>query len=430
MVNRDKSLRINSTRKEPMKMKTPHTYLILPSCAYSCCSPRWQPQPPHRLPAAPGKRMQPPRWRLYDMDSSYAEVVSGAIVHVPELPDSAGWCGDVPGTSGRNYVQVSADGLVTTARTYWKKGNGYSYSVSEGEDYDYYTVEPGDAEITVTLWKWDLDVDRAWRTTPRFMWIMWWMRTSRQILRRISEWQWDCGGDREVSGAVRLAITDTRVHSAWWSTEAATVGRARTRSSGWQKRMGYDAWTRRANQDAGAGGVVMWMRWWRSAALIMSWRTASLRKGWEWFPPIWWKKRTSCLVHDIWEKRLSISVTGKRPEGEIEIPSRLGGYPDGIGEVGWREKNFTKVVLPDTLEKIGDYAVWRPQQAAGVRSPHRLRQFETRLFKWCADVFNWSDESLSLRKRIMDLYGGWKDTGCGGRKNGWKRYQKCRRWVE
>lgn len=113
-------------------MKTSHTYLLLPLL---CLFLLFAPLTATVTAQASGSARQAnatTEVTLYDMDSSYAEVVSVPASMSRSYRILQDGMATYRVTSGRNYVQISADGLVTTARTYWKKGNGYSYSVSEG----------------------------------------------------------------------------------------------------------------------------------------------------------------------------------------------------------------------------------------------------------------------------------------------------------
>lgn len=99
-------------------MKTPHTYLILPLL---CLFLLFTPLTAAATAQASGSARQAnaaTEVTLYDMDSSYAEVVSvpSSMSRSYRIPQ--GDAATYRVTSGRNCVQVSADGLVTTARTY------------------------------------------------------------------------------------------------------------------------------------------------------------------------------------------------------------------------------------------------------------------------------------------------------------------------
>ena len=337
-------------------MKTPHTYLILPLL---CLFLLFAPLTAAATAQASGSVRQAnaaTEVTLYDMDSSYAEVVSvpSSMSRSYRIPQ--GDAATYRVTSGRNYVQVSADGLVTTARTYWKKGNGYSYSVSEGEDYDYYTVEPGDAEITVT------SGSETWTLTVH--------------VKDYAEVYVDHVMDAYITANITADMSDSEIAEAIVKFPAQYDYNYRYQSAlsmviygggdCWAstntiirlaKRMGYDAWTRRANQDAGAGSGHV------NALVEIGGCYYELEAGYSsgkdenGFCPYDVKKRTSLFsYYTTYEKKAVVyQYDGKTSEGEIEIPSRLGGYPvTALAKSALAGKDFTKVVLPDTLEKIGD----------------------------------------------------------------------------
>ena len=366
-------------------MKTPHIYLILPLL---CLFLLFAPLTAAATAQASGSARQAnaaTEVTLYDMDSSYAEVVSvpSSMSRSYRIPqgDSATY----RVTSGRNYVQVSADGLVTTARTYWKKGNGYSYSVSEGEDYDYYTVEPGDAEITVT------SGSETWTLTVH--------------VKDYAEVYVDHVMDAYITANITADMSDSEIAEAIVKFPAQYDYNYRYQSAlsmviygggdCWAstntiirlaKRMGYDAWTRRANQDAGAGSGHV------NALVEIGGCYYELEAGYSsgkdenGFRPYDVKKRASLFsYYTTYEKKAVVyQYDGKTSEGEIEIPSRLGGYPvTALAKSALAGKDFTKVVLPDTLEKIGDYAFSACSQLREITIPASVEALGNGVFTQC-----------------------------------------------
>ena len=365
-------------------MKT-HTYLILPLL---CLFLLFAPLTAAATAQASGSARQANaaiEVTLYDMDSSYAEVVSvpSSMSRSYRIPQ--GDAATYRVTSGRNYVQVSADGLVTTARTYWKKGNGYSYSVSEGEDYDYYTVEPGDAEITVT------SGSETWTLTVH--------------VKDYAEVYVDHVMDAYITANITADMSDSEIAEAIVKFPAQYDYNYRYQSAlsmviygggdCWAstntiirlaKRMGYDAWTRRANQDAGAGSGHV------NALVEIGGCYYELEAGYSsgkdenGFRPYDVKKRTSLFsYYTTYEKKAVVyQYDGKTSEGEIEIPSRLGGYPvTALAKSALAGKDFTKVVLPDTLEKIGDYAFSACSQLREITIPASVEALGNGVFTQC-----------------------------------------------
>ena len=366
-------------------MKTPHIYLILPLL---CLFLLFAPLTAAATAQASGSARQAnaaTEVTLYDMDSSYAEVVSvpSSMSRSYRIPQ--GDAATYRVTSGRNYVQVSADGLVTTARTYWKKGNGYSYSVSEGEDYDYYTVEPGDAEITVT------SGSETWTLTVH--------------VKDYAEVYVDQVMDAYITANITANMSDSEIAEAIVKFPAQYDYNYRYQSAlsmviygggdCWAstntiirlaKRMGYDAWTRRANQDAGAGSGHV------NALVEIGGSYYELEAGYSsgkdenGFRPYDVKKRTSLFsYYTTYEKKAVVyQYDGKTSEGEIEIPSRLGGYPvTALAKSALAGKNFTKVVLPDTLEKIGDYAFSACSKLREITIPASVEALGNGVFTQC-----------------------------------------------
>ena len=366
-------------------MKTPHTYLILPLL---CLFLLFTPLTAAATAQASGSARQAKSTTevtLYDMDSSYAEVVSvpSSMSRSYRIPQ--GDAATYRVTSGRNYVQVSADGLVTTARTYWKKGNGYSYSVSEGEDYDYYTVEPGDAEITVT------SGSETWTLTVH--------------VKDYAEVYVDHVMDAYITANITADMSDSEIAEAIVKFPAQYDYNYRYQSAlsmviygggdCWAstntiirlaKRMGYDAWTRRANQDAGAGSGHV------NALVEIGGCYYELEAGYSFgkdengFRPYDVKKRTSLFsYYTTYEKKAVVyQYDGKTSEGEIEIPSRLGGYPvTALAKSALAGKDFTKVVLPDTLEKIGDYAFSACSKLREITIPASVEALGNGVFTQC-----------------------------------------------
>ena len=366
-------------------MKTPHTYLIL---SLLCLFLLFTPLTAAATAQASGSARQAnaaTEVTLYDMDSSYAEVVSvpSSMSRSYRIPQ--GDAATYRVTSGRNYVQVSADGLVTTARTYRKKGNGYSYSVSEGEDYDYYTVEPGDAEITVT------SGSETWTLTVH--------------VKDYAEVYVDHVMDAYITANITADMSDSEIAEAIVKFPAQYDYNYRYQSAlsmviygggdCWAstntiirlaKRMGYDAWTRRANQDAGAGSGHV------NALVEIGGCYYELEAGYSsgkdenGFRPYDVKKRASLFsYYTTYEKKAVVyQYDGKTSEGEIEIPSRLGGYPvTALAKSALAGKDFTKVVLPDTLEKIGDYAFSACSQLREITIPASVEALGNGVFTQC-----------------------------------------------
>lgn len=274
---------------------------------------------------------------------------------------------------------------MTTARTYWKKGNGYSYSVSEGEDYDYYTVEPGDAEITVT------SGSETWTLTVH--------------VKDYAEVYVDHVMDAYITANITADMSDSEIAEAIVKFPAQYDYNYRYQSAlsmviygggdCWAstntiirlaKRMGYDAWTRRANQDAGAGSGHV------NALVEIGGCYYELEAGYSsgkdenGFRPYDVKKRTSLFsYYTTYEKKAVVyQYDGKTSEGEIEIPSRLGGYPvTALAKSALAGKDFTKVVLPDTLEKIGDYAFSACSQLREITIPASVEALGNGVFTQC-----------------------------------------------
>ena len=366
-------------------MKTPHTYLILPLL---CLFLLFAPLTAAATAQASGSVRQAnavTEVTLYDMDSSYAEVVSvpASMSRSYRIPQDGTATYRV--TSGRNCVQVSADGLVTTARTYWKKGNGYSYSVSEGEDYDYYTVEPGDAEITVT------SGSETWTLTVH--------------VKDYAEVYVDHVMDAYITANITADMSDSEIAEAIVKFPAQYDYNYRYQSAlsmviygggdCWAstntiirlaKRMGYDAWTRRANQDVGAGSGHV------NALVEIGGCYYELEAGYSsgkdenGFRPYDVKKRNSLFsYYTTYEKKAVVyQYDGKTSEGEIEIPSRLGGYPvTALAKSALAGTDFTKVVLPDTLEKIGDYAFSACSKLWEITIPASVEALGNGVFTQC-----------------------------------------------
>ncbi len=366
-------------------MKTPHTPLILPLL---CLFLLFTPLTAAATAQASGSARQAnaaTEVTLYDMDSSYAEVVSvpSSMSRSYRIPQDGTATYRV--TSGRNYVQVSADGLVTTARTYWKKGNGYSYSVSEGEDYDYYTVEPGDAEITVT------SGSETWTLTVH--------------VKDYAEVYVDHVMDAYITANITADMSDSEIAEAIVKFPAQYDYNYRYQSAlsmviygggdCWAstntiirlaKRMGYDAWTRRANQDVGAGSGHV------NALVEIGGCYYELEAGYSsgkdenGFRPYDVKKRNSLFsYYTTYEKKAVVyQYDGKTSEGEIEIPSRLGGYPvTALAKSALAGTDFTKVVLPDTLEKIGDYAFSACSKLREITIPASVEALGNGVFTQC-----------------------------------------------
>lgn len=323
---------------------------------------------------------------LYDMNSSYSEKLTQPSSYPRTYQLSQTGEGvSYHVVSGWNDIRVSEEGLVTICRTYWKRMQGYSQTVSEGEDYDYYTVPSGDAQIAVTTENgtvnWTVHLkDYADVYVDEVM--------DQYIAANISG---DMSDDALAEAIVKFPAQydyDGRYSSAvsmviygggdcWASTNAII------RLAG---KLGFDAWARNGNLDAGAGGSH------ENAMVEIHGKYYQLEAGYDsrkdesGYRPYNAGRRNSLFSYYITydDKAMIYQYDGKTSEGEVEIPSELGGYPvTGLKSSALAGTDFTKIMLPDSLEQIGSFAFSACKKLQEIKLPASVNDIGNGIFTEC-----------------------------------------------
>lgn len=339
---------------------------------------------------------------IYDMGTAYSEKIT--------QPDSLSRSYQIPQTgekmsykikSGIDCVDVSKDGLVTTHRQYWKRGDDYSYSVEEWEGYDYYTITSGDAEIAVTS---ETGTRLLTVHVKNYADVYTENVMDEYIRQNITE---GMSNDEIAVAIVKFAARYDYDYRYQGSTEMVVFGGGSCWASvntiiRLAKRMGYDAWGRNGNKDPGAGSGH------RDAMVEINGNYYELEAGYdsekdeEGYRPydVYWRSTLFSFYTTREGNAIIYQYDGKTSEGEVEIPAEIGGHKViSIAGSALAGEGFTKVILPEGLEKIGDYAFSGCSNLREITIPSSVTQIGNGAFRLCDAM-----EDFSIDKDNANYY--------------------------
>lgn len=294
---------------------------------------------------------------IYGVGSNDAEKITIPADCPQSYQISAGAGGTYRVTKG-NSVKVSASGEVTPRYTYWKRNSNFSISVSEGEPYDYYTLNEGDTNIevktasgtyTVTVHVknyTDVYCDRviddyiANNITADM--------SDREKLEAIARFPASYDYSPYYSGVNSMILNGGG--DCWASTSAIiTIC----------KKLNINAWSRNGNKDPGAGSGHMNAMAELNGVYYELEAGYYMEKGEDGYRSYDVSVRDSLFCYYTIDSK-SVSVyqyDGQDTSGELVIPASINGKTVvEISEKAFTSMDFTKVILPDTLTAIGDYA--------------------------------------------------------------------------
>ncbi len=344
---------------------------------------------------------------IYDMYSGYTE----KIAMPSDLPQSFQIPVQGEGVtyrvkSGRAYLRVSDTGLVTPARSYWKKTVGGAVKVGESDDYDYYTIYAGTARISAT----SADGTHLYQIRLRDYASVYTMEVvDKYIKDNITEGMTD---DELADAIARFPacyeysvdysdLTNMVIYGKGdcWSSVNAIVNMA--------KRMGFKAWGRHAEKDPGAGSAHA------NAMVQIHDSLYELESGYnlpkkDGYRPYTVKPRKSLFSYRLNEDKevLIWQYDGEDTTGTLEIPASIDGKPVvDINEVSFRGNEFSRIILPDTIKRIGDFAFTGCKQLEEVNIPASVIKIGQGIFTECDKLntltFAQENQSFSYENGLL-----------------------------
>ena len=287
---------------------------------------------------------------IYDIRSDY-----GAKVKVPaDLPKEYQIPDYVRGTryevvSGSDSVTVSAKGLVTAKRSYWKiYENGWVLAASPS-NYDYYTITPGDAVIEIT-YKGETKSLTVHLVNYESVYV------DHVIQDYIDANIKDDMSDMDLVNAIAKfaaqydylktssSLSDMVILKSC-NDKAATEAVVKL-----SEKLGYDAWSideTKKDSSRKLALVKINDQYYQIDAGLNQEKDSGYR-------PYAVTKRNTLFRYELDGKNAKItSYDGKESPKILEVPSRIDGYTvTGIGFKGLGNLDCTKIVLPDTLKTL------------------------------------------------------------------------------
>ena len=287
---------------------------------------------------------------IYDIRSDY-----GAKVKVPaDLPKEYQIPDYVRGTryevvSGSDSVTVSAKGLVTAKRSYWKiYENGWVLAASPS-NYDYYTITPGDAVIEIT-YKGETKSLTVHLVNYESVYV------DQVIQDYIDANIKDDMSDMDLVNAIAKfaaqydylktssSLSDMVILKSC-NDKAATEAVVKL-----SEKLGYDAWSideTKKDSSRKLALVKINDQYYQIDAGLNQEKDSGYR-------PYAVTKRNTLFRYELDGENAKItSYDGKESPKILEVPSRIDGYTvTGIGFKGLGNLDCTKIVLPDTLKTL------------------------------------------------------------------------------
>ena len=339
---------------------------------------------------------------IYGLNSSYLEKLS-----IPDnLPQSYQLnIGDGTNVtysiSSGSSAKVSADGLITPRYTYWKRYSGYSVSTSE-EDYDYYTISAGDTKIiaktatqsytitvhvenyAVTYGDKIMDAYLAENITDDM--------SDKEIMEAIARFPASYDYSASYSGVYSMIIYGGG--DCWASTDAIIT---------LCEKKGIKAWSRNGNKDLGAGSGH------KNAMAELNGTYYELEAGYSssktnGYRPYNVTVRTTLFSYYSSTNGLTIyQYDGYDTSGVLEIPETINGKEvAGLYNSALAGTNFSKILLPETLKSIGNYAFSGCRNLTSMTIPASVTSIGTSIFCDCNNLTNISIASGNTGYKVVN----------------------------
>lgn len=323
---------------------------------------------------------------IYGISSTDSEKLSIPEDYPQSYQIDAGTGGTYRITSGTS-AKVSASGEVAPAYTFWKRNSNYSVTVSEGQPYDYYTLNTGDTLI---------EVKTAGKTYTVTVHVKNYVDVycNKVIDDYIAKNITDTMSDKEKMEAVArfpasydYSPSYSGVNSmilngggdCWASTNAIIAV---------CKKLNIKAWSRNGNKDPGAGSGHMNAMAELNGVYYELEAGYSMSKGEDGYRPYDVTVRKSLFCYETQGSELTIyQYDGQDTSGEFTIPSSIDGKTvTKIGNTAFTRADFTKVILPDTLTAIGNFAFSSCPNLQSITIPASVTVIGTAPFSSCVKL--------------------------------------------
>lgn len=291
---------------------------------------------------------------IYDIRSDY-----GAKVKVPEelqkeypIPDY------VRGTkykvvSGSDSVTVSAKGVVTAKRSYWKDYGDAGIWPGSERNYDYYTITPGDAVIEITykgVTK-SLTVHLVNYETVYVDQVI-----QDYIDANIGE---DMSDMELINAIAKFAAQYDYLKTSSSLSDMVILKSCNDKAAAESvvklaEKLGYDAWSFDESKPTTSRPTSRKLAMVKIGDQYYQIDAGMDRSKDSGYRPFGVTKRNSLFRYELDGQNAKITYYDDSAfSGTLEVPSKIDGYTvTGIGFQGLGNLNCTKIVLPDTLKAL------------------------------------------------------------------------------
>ncbi len=340
---------------------------------------------------------------IYGLSSSYTEKIT--------IPQDVAQSYQIPVTgSGVTYTvssgssaKVSETGLVTPRFTYWKSQGRYSVSVSEGEEYDYYTLKTGDTIIVAksgsTSYTYKIHVvDYATIYCDKVMedYIATNITEGMSDLEKVTAiCKFPAGYDYSPYYSNANSMIINGGGDCWASTDAIIK---------LSEKLGIKAWRRNGNKDSGAGSGHMNAMVELNGTYYELEAGYSVAKGEDGYRLYTVEERTSLFSCYTSSAGLRIyQYDGYDTTGELVIPETIDGKTVvEICDSAFSSADFTKITLPDTITRIGDFAFTTCTNMTSFEIPASVTELGVGPFTNCTSLTNITIDSGNTSYKMLD----------------------------
>lgn len=340
---------------------------------------------------------------IYGLNSSYNDklTIPNDVAQNYQIPVTGS--GVTYSVSSGSSAKVSADGLVSPRYTYWKSQGSYSISVSEGDEYDYYTLRTGDTTIIAksgsTSYTYKIHVvDYATVYCDRVM--------DDYIATNIIEGMTDletltaiCKFPAKYDYSPYYSSANSMIINGGgdcWASCDAIVKLC--------DKLDIHAWVRNANKDPNAGSghrnVMVELNekyYWLEAGYAMAKDESGYR-------PYEVVERTSLFSYYTSSAGLRIyQYDGSDTTGELIVPETIDGKTVvEICDSAFSSAGFTKITLPDTVTRIGDFAFTTCRNMTSFHIPASVTELGVGPFTNCTSLTNITIDSGNTTYKVID----------------------------
>ncbi len=305
--------------------------------------------------------------------------------------------------SSGSSAKVSATGVVTPRYTYWKSQGNYSISVSEGEEYDYYTLNKGDTTIVAksgdTSYTYTIHViDYLTIYCDKVM--------EDYIASNITEGMTDL---EKVTAICKFPASYD--YSPYYSSASSMI--VNGGGDCWastdaiiklSEKLGIKAWSRNGNKDLGAGSGHMNAMVELNGVYYELDAGYSGVKGANGYRYYSVKERTSLFSYYTSSAGLRIyQYDGSDTTSELVVPQTIDGKTVvEICDSAFSSAKFTKITLPDTITRIGDFAFTTCTNMTSCNIPASVTVLGAGPFTNCTSLTNITIDSGNTNYKIID----------------------------